>query len=273
MHMKQLCFRSLLIATTCLSAGSVWAQDPAAPVDAAPAMPAAEPLPAPASPEASDPVAPAPMADAADDEETYPPAWFRIDSDLGGLQLWAGATHPLSDTVGLATDIYVFDSVGEFDIGPAFTAGPFVATPMLGMQFNWAEKQAWSLVPQFYLTGGPDPIYTELWVQMFLNSVFQEDATNTLYARLFVDYKLGKYLAIGPQVETTLALNGDGDTLASLPIGGSVMLSNYGQGNSLFLFLGYETQEGARGGVIESLDEQGEGDNALVGRLSFVKNF
>jgi hypothetical protein len=224
---------------------------------------AQEQLPAPAAPPAAEPTAP--------EEETFPPAWFRIDSDFAGLQLWAGATHPLTDTIGLASDIYVFDfgnSVGEFDIGPAFTAGPFIATPMLGIQFNWSAQKAWSLVPQFYLVGGPDPIYAELWVQNFLNSVFQDDAINLLYTRLFVDYKVSKYFAIGPQIEMTLALNGDGDTLASLPIGGSVMLSNYGSGNALFAFLGVETQDASKG-----LAGEGFEDNALAGRLTFVKNF
>jgi hypothetical protein len=207
---------------------------------------------------------------AAAEEESFPPAWFRIDSDALSLQLWAGATHPLTDTIGLATDMYVDSgSLGEFDIGPAFTAGPFFVTPMIGVQFDWALHKAAAIVPQLYVVGGPDPIYLELWIQNYLYTPFDYPtadavAVNTLYARLFIDYKLGKYLAIGPQIEPLYALSGPDKEIISLPIGGNVMLSNYGVGNTLFLFLAYETKSAAR----EAVD-----DNALVGRLTFVKNF
>jgi hypothetical protein len=239
MRMKQLGSSLLLCTAFSLSTASVWAQDPA--------------------PAAAEPA------------ETFPPAWFRIDSDAGLLQLWAGATHALSDTVGLATDIYVNSgSLGEFDIGPAFTASSFIVTPMLGMQFDWVQKKAAAIVPQLYVVGGPDPIYAELWVQNYLYSPFDYasdggDTPNrsTLYFRLFVDYKATKYIAIGPQIEPLLALSGEGDTLIGLPIGLSVALLNYGVGNTLFAFLGIETQDASKG-------PDGE---QLAGRLTFVKNF
>jgi hypothetical protein len=202
-------------------------------------------------------------------KETYPPAWFRIDSDLGALQLWAGATHPLSDTIGLASDIYVNSGyLGEFDIGPAITAGPFLLTPMLGIQFDWSQRQAAAIVPQFYLVGGPDPIYMELWIQNYIQTVFdypsEDTGVNSLYFRFFLDYKVSKYFGVGPEIEPLLALNADDDKLVSLPIGANLMLSNYGVGNTLFIFLGYETKKAARDAT--------EG-NGLAGRLTFVKNF
>lgn len=94
---------------------------------------------------------------------------------------------------------------------------------------------------------------------------------NYLYTRFFIDYKVGKYFAVGPQLEALLYVSGDGDSLGSLPVGGSVMLSNYGAGNSLFVFLGYETKKEARAGT----DATGGtfDDHGLVGRLTFVKNF
>ena len=36
----------------------------------------------------------------------------------------------------------------------------------------------------------------------------------------------GKYFAVGPQIEALLYVSGDGDSLASLPVGGSVLRSN-----------------------------------------------
>jgi hypothetical protein len=208
----------------------------------------------------------------AEEEETYPAAWFRIDSDLGGLQLWAGATHALSDSVGLATDMYVTSgALGEFDIGPAITAGDFILTPMLGLQVDWFNHRAAALVPQFYLVGGPDPIYMELWVQNYAYTVFDKTGVtatgggNTLYTRLFVDYEIGKYLALGPEVEMTYSLNSklenlDGDRLLSLPVGLNVMLTNYGKNNTFMIFGGYETVETAN-------------DARLAGRLTFIHNF
>jgi hypothetical protein len=268
MRIRLLGSHLLLCTAAGLITASAWAQDPA-PAEPAPAEPAPAPTPepAPAAPAASEPVAQAEPAAPAE-EETFPPAWFRIDSDLGTLQLWAGATHALGDGIGLATDIYVNSgSLGEFDIGPAFTAGPFTVTPMIGIQFDWAQKKADAIVPQLYVTGGPDPFYLELWVQNYLYTPLDyeiDDTTveNYVYFRLFADYKLGKYLAIGPQVEATLTLSGGGDTVTSLPIGGNLMFPNYGAGNSLFFFLGYETKDTAQ------VD-----DAALVGRLTFVKNF
>jgi hypothetical protein len=273
-----------LTATAALTLyGSVaLAADPApAPAPAAPAAgpPAAAPAPAPgpvdpspATPLTPEPVAAEPAAPVAPEpEETYPAAWFRIDSDLGALQLWAGATHMLSDSVGIATDMYVNSAyLGEFDIGPSFIAGPLYITPMLGLQVDWLNHRAAALVPQLYVTGGPDPIYTELWLQNYAYTVFDKAGSsftgggNYIYGRFFIDYKVGKYFAVGPEIEFTLALNSkskvNDKSLTSLPIGANIMLPNYGKGNNFFIFAGYETQDTPN-------------DKKLAGRLTFVRNF
>jgi hypothetical protein len=272
------------------SIGSVWAQTPAPaatpPADApapAAASPGAEAPPAATTTAATDTAAPAPVAEAtvapapveapAVEDETFPAAWFRMDSDLAGLQLWAGATHMLTDSVGIATDMYInaYPFLGEFDIGPSFVAGSFYVTPMLGLQVDWANHRAAALVPQFYLTGGPDPIYMELWLQNYAYTVFDKTGSsstggaNYIYARLFVDYKVSKYFAVGPEIEMTYSLNSkmqtaEGDKLVSMPIGVNIMLPNYGKGNNFFIFGGYETVETAN-------------DARLAGRLTFVRNF
>jgi hypothetical protein len=272
--------RGLLSSAVLLTSVSALAQAPAseatpAPAPAAPAAdvppstPAPTPPPEAAPPPPSEPApppAPAPVEAPAEEEETWPAAWFRIDSDFAGLQLWAGATHMLSDTVGIATDMYVNSgTLGEFDIGPSFVAGPLYITPMLGLQVDWSQFKAVALVPQLYITGGPDPIYTELWVQNYEYNVFDDtNGANTLYFRFFIDYKIGKYFGVGPEVEALLGLNDaakpSGDTLVSLPVGLNFMLSNYGKGNNFFLFAGYETQDTPN-------------DAHLTGRLTFVRNF
>ncbi|HET9956794.1 MAG TPA: hypothetical protein VFQ61_20000 [Polyangiaceae bacterium] len=284
---KSLSLGSLGLA---LLSGTAWAQDatapaPAAPAPAAPASPAPDtaPMPAPgAAPAAATPPAapepttaePAvpeakPAAPEAPVEESYPPAWFRIDSDLGNLQFWAGATHPVAEGLGIASDLYLVGTLGEFDIGPAITVGPFTATPMLGFQVDWAKRKAQALVPQFYFTGGPDPVYLELWVQNYQNQLFDSTPNHDLYTRFFVDYKFSKYVGIGPQIEPYFALNkkaaDDSERksgIMSMVVGGNVMLSNYGKGNVVFLFLGYETKKDAR-----------PDDAGLGGRFTWVRNF
>jgi hypothetical protein len=272
-----------------LLAANAQAQDappPAAPPPAAepapaappPAPQAAEAVPPPAAPPAAEPPPAAPPAPAA--EPASIPAWFRVDSDANSIQLWAGATHPLGEGIGLATDIYLLDypgadgvnALGEFDIGPAIAAGPFTLTPMLGYQVNWTLKKSQALVPQLYFTGGPDPIYMEFWGQMYLNSVFNEGANNDLFTRLFINYKVSDYFQVGPEIEPTFFLNDAGGResgVGSFVVGGDVLLSNYGKGSSIQLFLGYETKKSAR------LTPDGEDDatSGLAGRFTFVHNF
>jgi hypothetical protein len=254
------------------------APGPPGPAAAAPAAPASPPPTGPVSasetpappevvvPPGSDTAVPAPV-----EEESFPAAWFRIDSDLGALQLWAGATHMLSDSVGIATDMYVNSGwLGEFDIGPSIIAGPMYITPMLGLQVDWANHRAAALVPQLYVTGGPDPIYTELWLQNYEYTVFDKSGVtatgggNYIYGRFFIDYKVGKYFAVGPEIEFQLALNSkskvNDKSLTSLPIGLNFMLPNYGKNNNFFIFAGYETQDTPN-------------DKKLAGRLTFVRNF
>jgi hypothetical protein len=248
---------------------------PAAPVSNPPPAPGGASAVAPPPPEAGETVAtpaPAPAEPAAGPKPA--PGWIRIDSDFFGLQIWGGGTLPLTDTIGLAMDIYTNafvpgttgNSFGEYDIGPAFTAGPFVLTPMLGLQFDFTAHKAAALVPQFYVTGGPGPIYSELWFQFYDYKIF-DGASNQINARLFVDYKISDYIAIGPEVDLNYDSNGfpnaDGDLkkVYKLPVGANVMFSNLGAASALTVFAGYETG-----------DPTG-GKNHLTGRLTYVHNF
>ena len=240
---------------------------------------AATDAPAPAAAPAE--VAPTAAAEvtAAADAPAAMPGWIRIDSDGGGLQLWGGFTYPLTDGVGLAMDMYVFQtplqSLGEFDIGPAITAGPLTLTPMLGLQIDWTSRKAQALVPQFYAVGSLGPIYTELWFQYYINSVFLDEAPNQIYARLIGDFKINDYVAAGLELDLghdNKGVDREGDAkLRSLAIGPNVMFSNAGAGSSFMIFLGYETQKlYANGGGLPVNDESA---NHLTGRLTFVHNF
>ncbi len=244
---------------------------------------AAPPGSSPAAPPGSAaPTAPPPAAEAADeDEDASVPGWFRIDSDLLGLQLWVGATHSLGP-VDIATDIYVNSgSFAEFDIGPSFTAelgdsSSLIVTPMAGLGVDWTQKRALTLVaPQLFLYLTLGPVYFESWTQAFFNSVFVEGANNDIYLRNFLLVSLTDNVAIGPHMEATLALNNDRNTLVSLPLQGAVSLS-YGQNNTLLLALGYETVEAARQVDTGAVDEDAApvfAERGLAGRFTFVRTW
>src|SRR6185436_19041193 len=109
---------------------------------------------------------------------------------LGGVSLWAGATHDLGG-VGLATDVMVSSgsypdiasgrtvplSLAELDIGPAFmfADGALRVTPMAGLQFNWVERRTVSLpAPQLFTIVDAGPVYFESWVQTYFYGLFTD---------------------------------------------------------------------------------------------------
>ncbi len=256
------------LGALCALPGAALAQDVAAPVaPAGETTPVAAPAtpPAPAGESAGVVANPEPASTPATESAaagpTPMPGWIRIDSDLGGLQLWGGGTYPIADGIGLAFDLYALQagggaSLGELDLGPAITAGPVTITPMIGLQVDWTAHKAASLVPQLYVTGGTGPIYGELWLQYYMNKTF-DGASNQLYGRLFADFKANDFIAFGPELD--LIHDSEAD-LASLAVGPNVMLSNVGPGGSFIAFLGYETKDTF-------------GDNHVAGRLTYVKNF
>ena len=257
-----------LAALGALLPASAFAQDAAAPAapaaaPAAEAPPAAPAPPPPPPPEAA--TAPAPAAAPA--APAAWPGWFRLDSDGGGVQLWAGATAPLADGIGLAFDAYVFQgaaSLGEFDIGPAIAVSSLTLTPMIGVQFDWTNRTFAALVPQLYLTGSIGPIYEELWLQYYnYKSVYDYTgkvglANSYFYARAFVDYKINDYIGVGPQLELTQDF--ELKEMTSMPVGANVFFFQAGAGSTFQAFLGYETK-----------DPSGK-DNHLAGRFSVVHN-
>jgi hypothetical protein len=295
----KIAFVSTLAALGALLPAAAWGQDapaatapapvptpaPAAPEAAAApapeAAPAAEAAPAPADA----PAAPAAEVAAAADGPTPWPGWIRIDSDAGLLQMWGGGTAPLADGIGLAFDMYVNSlNLGEIDVGPAITAGPLTLTPMLGLQVDWVQRKAVALVPQFYAVGSLGPIYTELWFQYYLNTVFQDDPdpmvgppiANDIYVRLIADFKASDYVAAGLELDLNhnsenVNLEGEDDRIKSLAIGPNVMLSNVGAGSSFMVFLGYETKPYFGDGGAPPAEE--DSANHLTGRLTFVHNF
>ncbi|WP_437960035.1 hypothetical protein WME76_10580 [Sorangium sp. So ce119] len=284
-----------------LASPAAWAQDPAPPpADPGAAAPPAEttaPAP-PVEPTAIAP-APAPSGDAATAGTTapVPPApgtaepvaepnpeaspiasWFRFDADNYGLQVWAGASHKVGP-LDLASDIYLATSgYAEFDIGPAFTLGPVIVNPMVGIGFDFINHLTATLVaPQLYLYVDVKPVYFESWNMMQFNSVFNEGTQNYYYSRHFLLFYPVDDFGLGPHLELNVDLNeipgaagtpADDTGLSSLQIGGVVGL-NYGTGNKLLMYLGYETQEEGRYSTVTFQPVTGK----LAGRFTFVHNF
>ncbi len=253
--------------------GAAWAQDAAAPATAAPVQ---APEGAAASAEASPPASPAPAVEPAPAAPPAWPGWIRVDHDSGGLQVWGGATAPLADGIGLAFDMYVNSgTLGEFDIGPAIAVSSLTLTPMLGVQFDWADRTFAALVPQLYLTGplADGKLYNELWLQYYNYKLVRDTGLDTyLYVREFLDYKISDNVGIGPEIELTQ--NFTQKKLTSLPVGANVML-NMGLNSTFFAFLGYETNKNSN--TYDKTDDMGmvtgTEKHAVAGRLTFVHNF
>ena len=190
--------------------------------------------------------------------------WFRTDTDSLGTQIWFGATHSLGG-LSIASDIYVVDTFGEFDLGLALTAVESDSlslsfTPMVGIGFDYATPNGPSslIAPQLFTILSAGSIYFESWIQGFFNTPFDEEAADSLYTRDFITYSLSDTVAIGPQVEATIDL-GDDSGLGSLAVGLRLNLG-YGANNTLGIFGGFETQKE---------DEE----SGLTGRMTFLRTW
>lgn len=200
-------------------------------------------------------------------EESSTSGWFRTDTDSLGTQIWFGASHSPSFLGGLSldSDIYVSGTFGELDIGlgiPVADSDSLSLSflPMVGIGFDYAAADGPSslIAPQLftYLTAGS--IYFESWIQGFFNSMFDEEAGDSLYTRNFVLLSLNDTLRVGPQVEATLDLGDDGG-LGSTVVGARANVG-YGENNTLGVFVGFETQKE---------DEE----TGITGRMTFVRTW
>ena len=201
------------------------------------------------------------------EESSGASGWFRTDTDSLGTQIWVGASHSPSFLGGLSldTDIYVVGTFGELDIGlgiPVVDSDSMSLSflPMVGIGFDYAAANGPSslIAPQLftYLTAGS--IYFESWIQGFFNSMFDEEAGDSLYTRNFILLSLNDTLSVGPQVEVTLDLGDDGG-IGSMVVGGRANVG-YGENNTLGIFVGFET-------------EKGDEETGLTGRMTFVRTW
>jgi hypothetical protein len=174
-------------------------------------------------------------------EETGLEAWFRVDADRIGTQIWAGITSPLGP-VALAMNGIMIGTVGEVDVGVAIAVGDLRFTPVVGLAVDFAAENLKGITaPRLITTFDSAPIYFESWLQLTFESPFEETSPDLFYTRNFLLWRLGSWIALGPQVELTYQLNHDTGVI-SLPIGGQVEVRS-GADNRLSFFLGYDTEE------------------------------
>ena len=199
--------------------------------------------------------------------------WFQIDVDSLGPYFLIGASHPLGGGISFDSNIYVngnpaFDGsskyLGEFDMGISF---PVIAndsmalllTPMLGVGFNYARPDGpYALYPQIFAILPAGKIFGFHWTINTLSSIFDDKTLNELYNRTYFTYALNDIVAIGPQFESVLGL-GDGGGLWALNFGARLNI-NYGENNTLGLYVGYETKKE-------------EGETGLTGRMNFTRRW
>ena len=190
--------------------------------------------------------------------------WFQIDVDSLGTYFLVGANHPLSGGISFASNIYVNDHLGEFDMGisvPVIANDSMVLllTPMLGVGFNYTTPDGpYALYPQIFAILPAGKIFGFHWTINTLSSIFDDQSLNELYNRTYLTYALNDTIAIGPQFESVLGL-GDGGGLWALNFGARVNVG-YGQNNTLGIYVGYETKKE-------------EGQTGLTGRMNFTRNW
>ncbi len=188
--------------------------------------------------------------------------WFQVDVDSLGTYFLIGASHPIGG-VSIASNIYVNDHLGEFDLGVSLPAvkGEDVSLdllPMLGVGFDYTGADGPdALFPQFFAFLTAPKIYFFHWTIGTLSTVFDDTAVNELYTRNFLTYSLNDTIAIGPQVEAVFVFDDNLDKPLKLNFGGRINIG-YGKSNILGLYVGYETKKA-------------EGETGLTGRMNFTR--
>lgn len=187
--------------------------------------------------------------------------WFQVDVDSLGTYFLIGASHPIGG-VSIASNIYVNDHLGEFDLGVSLPAVKsdnvsLDLVPMLGVGFDYTGADGPdALFPQFFAFLNAPNIYFFHWTIGTVFTVFDDTTVNELYTRNFLTYSLNDTIAIGPQAEAVIGL-GDETEIWSLTVGGRINIG-YGTANLLGLYVGYETKKA-------------EGETGLTGRMNFTR--
>ena len=188
--------------------------------------------------------------------------WFQVDVDSLGTYFLIGASHPIGG-VSIASNIYVNDHLGEFDLGVSLPAVKsdnvsLDLVPMLGVGFDYTGADGPdALFPQFFAFLTTPKIYFFHWTIGTVSTIFDDTAVNELYTRNFLTYSINDTIAIGPQAEAVFVFADELDKPLKLNFGGRINIG-YGTANLLGLYIGYETKKE-------------EGETGLTGRMNFTR--
>jgi len=188
--------------------------------------------------------------------------WFQVDVDSLGTYFLIGASHPIGG-VSIASNIYVNDHLGEFDLGVSLPAVKSDSVsldlvPMLGVGFDYTGADGPdALFPQFFAFLTTPKIYFFHWTIGTVSTIFDDTAVNELYTRNFLTYSINDTIAIGPQAEAVFVFADELDKPLKLNFGGRINIG-YGTANLLGLYIGYETKKE-------------EGETGLTGRMNFTR--
>ena len=188
--------------------------------------------------------------------------WFQVDVDSLGTYFLIGASHPIGG-VSIASNIYVNDHLGEFDLGVSFPAVKSDSVsldlvPMLGVGFDYTGADGPdALFPQFFAFLNAPDIFFFHWTIGTLSTVFDDESVNELYTRNYLTYSINDTISIGPQAEAVFVFADDLDKPLKLNFGGRINIG-YGTANTLGIYVGYETKKE-------------EGETGLTGRMNFTR--
>ncbi len=188
--------------------------------------------------------------------------WFQVDVDSLGTYFLIGASHPIGG-VSIASNIYVNDHLGEFDLGVSFPAVKsdnvsLDLVPMLGVGFDYTGADGPdALFPQFFAFLNAPDIFFFHWTIGTLSTVFDDESVNELYTRNYLTYSINDTISIGPQAEAVFVFADDLDKPLKLNFGGRINIG-YGTANTLGIYVGYETKKE-------------EGETGLTGRMNFTR--
>ena len=197
------------------------------------------------------------------EEKSSIPGWFRVDTDSLGTNFLIGATHVVGG-IPLASTIYIGGTSGEYDLGVVVPVVKGESTsltllPTLGVGFDYSGVNGpATLFPQMFVFLPAGKLYFQSWTiaTLFLPS-YSEDATNTLYTRNRLTYRINDTVDLGPQAEAVYLFDGIG--VVSFIIGGRINIA-YGENNTLGVLVGYDL-------------EKGDDDTGITGRLSFTRTW
>jgi len=168
--------------------------------------------------------------------------WMRIDGDPNGVYVWFGGSSRYGTNDWVHEIIYFpTDHAFEAEIGPVFSLikDQLDLVCMFGPLWDLSAGEMSYLIPQVYLYYDSGPWYGEAWNLLNIGTAGATSDDHSFYGRYLLKYALKDQWACGPHLEWTYDFSSG--SLSSFPVG-VVLGIDYGQHNSLDIFIGSDIQ-------------------------------